>query len=279
LISGQNGTSFQATQSGNYEVVVSLGGACIDTSNALSLTFSNISFDVITTPPNVSGLCENTSLQLSTSLPFASYSWSNGTTNGSATIYVPGTYVVTVTDFFGCSGSDSITIAGYAAPSVPGIDVAVNCVLACDTTLAVGSYKWRLNGNIVGGNTQFLDANLYGNGFYTVEITDLHGCKSMSPLTNVSCATVGVPEPDAMVLEVFPNPSSGIVWIRAGTVLRGSLDVAVFDALGTMRSSARFHAANGVVEGSLDLEGLAAGYYVVRVWDRVRVLQRGVVKE
>lgn len=277
VIPGETGISLSAGQSGNYAAVVSLGGACVDTSNAVSLTFSSVSFDVLTTPPNVSGLCENSSLQLSTSLPFVNYLWSNGTTNGNATIYVPGTYVVTVTDFFGCTGVDSITVVGYAAPSVPDIDVAVNCVLACDTSLAVGSYKWRLNGNIVGGNTQFLDANLYGNGFYSVEITDLHGCKSMSPLTNVSCATVGVPEPEGMVLEVFPNPSSGVVWIKAGNALRGPVDVAVVDVLGVVRQSLRVRPVNGVVEQALDLGGLAAGYYVVRVFNRERWTQRGVI--
>lgn len=216
IISGQTNNSLVVSQPGNYSVIVSLGGACVDTSEVISVQQSSTIFTITTIPANITGICPGNQLTLTTSIPFASFNWSNGNQSNLNAITQAGNYQVTVTDFSGCTGTASITISAFTPPPVPDIQVnsGTDCILACISTIQPIKYKWRKNGDVVGNNSQFLDITTLGNGFYTVEITDANGCISItSPCSISNCmdCTVGIQEAESekSKLKIYPNPSSG----------------------------------------------------------------------
>lgn len=112
---------------------------------------------------------------------YASYKWSNGSTNNFITVTGTQKYYVTVTDFNGCSNTDSIS----------GIEHLVNYpFLGNDTTLCDGiiyrldpdhdysGYKWSN-----GSNQPYLD--VYQAGRYGLTVTDDIGCSNYSHI-NIS---------------------------------------------------------------------------------------------
>ena len=47
---------------------------------------------------------------------YSSYNWSTGSTGSSIPVNGSGTYLVTVTNSFGCTGTDDITITEHPTP-------------------------------------------------------------------------------------------------------------------------------------------------------------------
>ena len=92
-----------------------------------------------------------------------------------------GSYQLTVTDLYGCSGSDDLVIT-YDLP--PSVDLGVDDTIACNTDVLVTPiinngtapylYSWS------GGET-ISDLNL-GEGSYELTVTDLYGCTGSDDL-------------------------------------------------------------------------------------------------
>jgi hypothetical protein len=71
---------------------------------------------------SLSTICEGVDVAtLSVSGSYSSYLWSDGATTATTTASLGGTYSVTVTNAFGCTGSGSYTLAGSPAPLQPSI--------------------------------------------------------------------------------------------------------------------------------------------------------------
>lgn len=94
----------------------------------------------------------------------------------------PGTYNVTVTDFFGCTNAQQFTVSSPPAivPTIAGVQGA-NCSNptggSIDLSVAGGTpgytYNWNTNPNFTGQ-----DPTALAPGNYTVTITDASGCTS-----------------------------------------------------------------------------------------------------
>jgi len=242
IINGQTNNSLVVSQTGNYSVIVSLGGACVDTSDVINVQQSSTVFTIFTIPANTMGICPGNQLSLTTSIPFASYSWSNGNQSNLNAISQAGNYQVTVTDFSGCTGTATITISSFTPPPVPDIQVnsGTDCILVCISTIQPTKYKWRKNGDVVGNNSQFLDITTLGNGFYTVEITDANGCTSITSLcsiTNCIDCIVGTheQEKEKRKIRLYPNPSSGKFVCEI--LEKGNYRLKLFNAIGELEYS------------------------------------------
>lgn len=108
---------------------------------------------------------------------YENYVWSNGLNVGTINIANSGTYTVTVSDDFGCSGTDNIDISFEESPLV---------YLGNDTTICAGNtvildagahsaYNWS-NGDV----TQTTTINTQGN--YNVTVTN-NNCTSTDAIT------------------------------------------------------------------------------------------------
>jgi len=106
------------------------------------------------------------------------------------TITVPGTYSVTLTDMFGCSGSDTFIISNDDLPEVilssDGIITCDNpCVnLVGDTNLANATFTWSGPG-VTQNVTSENQISVCEGGMYTLFITDENGCDSAPVIIDI----------------------------------------------------------------------------------------------
>lgn len=124
-------------------------------------------------------ICAGTDTILCAATGFSSYLWSNGATVNCITV-TGGNYTLSVTDNFGCTGSDTVTVSESTA-LVPNIQPS-GVVLVCagsDTTICVdpgfASYTWS------DGSTQSCISVPAGN--YIVTVTDNSGCTGTDSVT------------------------------------------------------------------------------------------------
>lgn len=97
------------------QLVCSTGVYCVTVGNGTCMASDTISVTINTAP--VVNLGADTTLSVAAMFtidagnPGMSYLWSNGETTQSISVISSGTYYVTVTDQFGCTGTDSITVS------------------------------------------------------------------------------------------------------------------------------------------------------------------------
>ncbi len=123
-------------------------------------------------------------------------------------------------------------------------------------TPGYASYQWSTGGQGIPGATDSVFTPST-NGGYSVKVIDVNGCENTSSvqnLTDVGVLNVSVLTADA--LDIYPNPSSGVVYIKSPV----RVDVMLFTADGRLLQ--RITEAHQV-----DLGGYADGMYLLRVMD------------
>lgn len=179
---GETTQTINNVTQGTYTVTITSTGGCTATASA-TVTESNPN-PVISSS---NGSCIATNTILSVNPSFSGYNWSTGAS--SATINVPaGTYTVTVTDNFGCTGSAIFT--GYIPPTPIIQGDSIYCIgdsAQISTTIPFNQYNW---------STGQTSSTIYvQTGTYTVTVTDNNGCTGSSagfvvdvsnPVVNIS---------------------------------------------------------------------------------------------
>lgn len=161
------------------------------------------------------------------------------------------TYYVTIKNG-PCEATDSITIMVYEAPEKPEITVSGDSLVSSSS----GGNQWFVDGNLIQGATGHVLLPS-SNGSYKVQVTDVHGCLSeMSDPVDVTwLSATGTHEMN--ILNIFPNPSSGMVHITPPAGLGDHYEILLLNSIGMVLKS-----GNGV--RLLDLSGFENGiYYIV----------------
>ncbi|MBN2543649.1 hypothetical protein JXI42_12355 [bacterium] len=158
----------------------------------------------------VTGWCEGSTVILNAGGCYSQYCWSpDGSSTRINMVDSAGNYTVTVTDAYGCSGTDEITITYFPSPTADAgtnIDIcenAPNQVVGGSPTAAGGvppyTYIWTGSGAIYLSSTAASNPSFNvaaaNPGFYSlsVEVTDDNGC-----------AGIGGP----MIVTIHPSPNS-----------------------------------------------------------------------
>ena len=190
---------------GTYSVTVTdvngcSGSALIDIQQGTSLS-TNIS----TLPYACNG-----QITLDAGLGFDTYTWSNGSNLQSTSVTQSGSYVVTVTDSGGCSGTATIqvdiptTVAPevYTVPALcPGESITSAVINAQDFV----QFNWN-----TGETTSSIDG-VTGGQAYSVTVTDANGCTQSAGFT-IPLA----PSPTPVVVSL-PYACDGQITLDAGT--------------------------------------------------------------
>ena len=190
--------------------------------------FKTILVDVVEHPdptPEIIGnlftcFSNTTDLTVDSTSLYTNYLWSNASINDSISV-VSGTYTVTVTDFFGCTGTSpavtvvnanpDVSISG-SVPFCPGYDITLTAI---PTIPAGASYLWSNT-----AATPSTTVNTAGQVFVTVSYTN--GCNAAdtiittqftSPLANFSSNPPGTANPNVVVnfTDLSTVPSGSIV--------------------------------------------------------------------
>lgn len=230
--SWSNGATTQtinASVSGSYAVTVTNSFGCSGTSLAIPVD----SYPPVI--PFITGnttFCSGSSTVLDAGAGNSGYSWSTGATTQSISVNTAGTFIVTITDANGCTGSTSAITTVNPLPSAitspSGTVTTCNLSQVLTANSGMASYQWRLNGsNITGATSVSYNATVSGN--YTVVVTNLF-CSATS---SVIALTLGTGAP---IITTAANPicagtnttltapagASTYQWYRNGAVLTGS---------------------------------------------------------
>lgn len=127
--------------------------------------------------------------------PPYSYSWSTGATSNVANSLSPGSYTLTVTDYFGCPYTDSFTITQPSALSTSTTSTNQTYYMANNGTATIAvnggsppyTYSWSN-----GANTSTINNLSPGN--YIVQVSDVNGCSisEMVTINAITCAALNV---------------------------------------------------------------------------------------
>jgi len=110
---------------------------------------------------------------------FASYLWSDGSSNNHLQVQTPGNYLVTVVDLHGCSASKTVSLSNYDAPAQK--NASTNLCFDTSLMLDAGSFNAYLwdNGSIT--QTRLIT----NENIYVVSVTEINqnGCSTQSVLS------------------------------------------------------------------------------------------------
>ena len=149
------------TTSGNYIVTVTDINGCTATASQI-ITVNPSPLPTITASGPLT-FCQGDSVVFNVGA-FASYNWSNSSTTPSITITASGTYIVTVTNSFGCTGTASQSVTVIPIPLVSSAFIA-------DTLHGCNPLTVHFTNNSSNGVTFFWN---FGDGFTDTTINPTH---------------------------------------------------------------------------------------------------------
>ncbi len=138
--------------------------------------------EVTISPPEIDGvdkLCVGESLDLSIVGSYAEYEWNDGSMESSLTVNEGGTYIVTVTDDFGCTSSSAVIVDQFSLPTVSILGSSSYCVGGF-TTLTLNTEFANVMWGPLGQNTNEIQVS--SEGTYQVTVTDENGCTATSSI-------------------------------------------------------------------------------------------------
>ena len=249
---GATTASIAGLAAGSYSVAITDANGCSGSAFG-TVTEPVVLISSITVDSNVTcnGLSNGGATASATGGTVAySYVWSNGATTAAITGVTAGTYTVTVTDANGCTSSSSTTIT---EPSILTSNVVVDSNATCN-----GFANGGLSASAAGGTTTYLfawnnsasTASITGvvAGTYTVTVTDVNGCTSVSNGT--------VTEPTLLVASTIIDSN-----VTCNSLLDGGATASATGGTGTYT----YNWNNSAVTASIT--GVASGTYTVTVTD------------
>jgi len=289
---GDTSLSLNNVASGNYEAIVRDAAGCLGVFTTKIDNLELISATTVIAHPMCSGEGSGSiELVAEGGHGFFTYSWSNGSMSNNMYNLTAGIYEVTMTDGKGCSLTESFELTAPHAIAatlvIENNNYYSNGSLDLTVTGGTGAYTYLWNN---GNTTEDIQTN--EDGFYEVLITDANGCMvsvngfltsnqlgqinadihdtdmANEPIknetqesTNESTASVETMEDERVSVSAYPNPSAGemhITW--EGTAIS---EMIVCNMMGQIVRNTSI----GSAEGSVLLEQLPAGQYLVSLYD------------
>ena len=201
----------------------------------------------------------------------STYTFSNG--NAVATPTSNSSYNVTGTSAAGCVSSNT-AISNVTVNVLPSISASSNASLICIgqtaslTASGALSYTWN-----TAATTTVIAITPNTTTSYTVNGTDANGCSNLSVITQSVSACTGINsinETEA-VLNIFPNPSNGIVTIE----IPSQTNISVFDALGKLVYTQQLLGGSHVI----NLSNFNNGLYILKAQSTTSTKTIRLIKE
>ena len=243
----------------SYTVTVTNAFSC----TAVKTVVVSLSLAPVVTLPATAGFCLGENTLLNAGNAGSTILWSTGATTPTITVNTPGNYSVTVTNILGCSTSDNSEVVENPLPVVDlGIDTTI-CVSQTPWTITPGDnfsvYRWSNS-----ATTSAIEVSTTGSYFVTV--TDANGCTGSDEVfVEVEiCSGTNTPGVSGSI-NVFPNPSEGLVNLELKQFVPGNYRMTVFNAQGqlTMTDQLEISADQQLVQ--LDLSSFPKGAYIIKV--------------
>lgn len=259
---------------GIYSVLVTDANAC-SSSDTVSVTFN--SNPVVSLGADVTQ-CGG-SVTLDAGNAGANYQWQDASTAQTLNVVATGTYYVVVTDpNTGCAGSDTVDVTINPVPSV-------TLAMANDTVCINWSAFNLSGGSPAGGsytgtgvNAGMFDPSAAGAGTHTITytLTDNNGCTGGATQDVVVDVCTGIEEYGSSVVNIYPNPSTGMVMI---TLAVNDARLQVFSPDMKKVIDRNVQGAGGKNQVALDLSGYAKGIYFVVIQSATETVTNKLIIE
>jgi len=189
---------------GVYTLIISVDGCNAPMANT-SVIINSLPQPVIS---GQAAFCTGFSSTMDAGVGYATYVWSDASTNQTLEVFASGSYVVTVTDINGCVGQASFTVTETASLS-PVITGLLSFCEGSGTTLDAGTgfsgYTWS-----TGETSQTIQVTDEGN--FGVLVIDADGCTGSANIT-----TTINPNPTVMIGGSTTYCIGGFTILDAGT--------------------------------------------------------------
>ena len=180
----QNGGVLTDVPPGNYSFTVMDNAGCLRTGNVVINPVSVINSNIKMKPANC--LTPTGSLESSPTggIPPYAYQWSTGSNTNSIANLVSGYYLVTISDFVGCSIVKSTYVAKDSPLAVGFNSTDASCIFANDGSITANAYNGTPPYNYVWNNGQQTSViSGLKQGIYSVAVTDANGCEILKNVT------------------------------------------------------------------------------------------------
>lgn len=233
LIATTNTVTVTPSTTTTYAISVSVQGGCVST-DSITVAVDNLT---ATDTATASGCISNDGTATVTptggTAPYT-YSWSNGQTTATATGLAPGSYSCTITDSYGCSTVQTVTV-GSSNILNPDAGLPTTITLGQSTQLngvAGGNgvyYSWAPPDNLSCVNCPNPVATPTVTTTYTLTVADSLGCAAMDTVTiyvDILCGEVFVPN------AFSPNDDNqnDVVYVRGACIQ--TMDFYIFNRWG-----------------------------------------------
>lgn len=177
ITNNSNTYTFENLSPDNYTITVTDANDCSDTETITINEPSSINISGTTTDASCHDSNDgNITLNVNGGTSPYTYSWSNGATTANINNLSAGSYIVTVTDFNGCTASESFTVNAPEILTITGIVTNVSSPGGNDGSITINvnggtpPYTYTLNDV---PTTSFTGLSA---GTYTIVVTDANGC-------------------------------------------------------------------------------------------------------
>jgi hypothetical protein len=264
-IPGANDNHYTVKNAGGYSMLATDSIGCTIESNEVNIFTYNttqlLSDDLI--------LCDQDTILLTTSSPYAHYQWQNGDTLRYITVTTPGTYYLSVIDFNNCSISDTIDITSNIYSPLDLIQDTILCtntILTLSAPAGYTGYNWSngMNSQIISVNSSMADSS-----YYSLIATDQNGCNSSDSILVVYEVCTSVSTVDNFPVEYYINGNIGKIKIQA-TNSSAKRTIQIFDATGKLVYDA--------LEGNINMPNINGGIYLWQVRENNRIVQTGKMR-
>jgi hypothetical protein len=229
----------------------------------------NVSGTTVSLGPD-KAICTNEGALLDASNPTATFLWNTGATTQTIFVSTPGTYTVTVTDIYGCISTDVITLTSAPAITADFVSPATGTLFAPITfsdASGPGTVSWNWDFGDGGSSAATSPSHTFtAFGVYTItQIVSNGTCKDTTEKTIDINNFIGVDESQfASGISVFPNPSSGMVFVQMDLLDRYDVQLNITDMTGRI---IRTLGDEGVTSfhGEVDMSQQADGVYLLEM--------------
>lgn len=264
-------TSFSAATAGTYTV----------TYNNVNVACKTTSTTIVNVTPAVMAMTSNTAVCAGSSATLTAggatnYTWTAAGTSSTQVVTPTATSVYTVTgETSGCSNTATVsvdvnnlpTVSATASNTLVCANLGESAILSAATSAT--SYTWS-----DGANTMTTSVTPTVGTTYTVTVND-GTCEAMATVfVDVqTCTGINTTASASNGINVYPNPTNGILNIAISSELAGNTSIEVYDALGKL-----------VVKETLDNETttintskLTDGMYVYKVINNNKAIKIGKI--
>ena len=211
---GGTGNSLSNQCAGVHSATVTDSKGCQASATITITSLPDLTVSIVPTNPNCNSQCTGiATTSVSGGTPNYTINWSNSASGNIINNLCQGVYTATVTDFFGCIKTQTVSITSPPALTLTPTNGTVSCSGSCDGTVSVVAtggtsgyfYSWSPTAPT---QTNSIANNLC-SGNYIVSVTDINGC--------ISSTVAAVAQPTVLTASIGNVQPSCNVCIGAAT--------------------------------------------------------------